>query len=267
LLAVRVDKASDGTEVALELDGRPADYKSSTLSNPGRLVVDLHGIVEASGKRQIPVGSAEIESVRIGRHPDKVRVVLDLADAEAPYAIQPGSRRLVIALGARSKGIADRIAATEPGDASGTVEKSKPQPIAETAGTTDVARPEQAATASGDGEASTPQDRSSRSAPDSDAVKSLLADLKPSGPVMPVSTPHLAALDVKEAGEKEVEEGNPDAEIIPERPQISLGFRPGKIYHGNLISLDFKDADIQNILRLIAEVSGLNVVARSPCDW
>jgi type IV pilus assembly protein PilQ len=44
-------------------------------------------------------------------------------------------------------------------------------------------------------------------------------------------------------------------------PEISMGFRPGKVYTGRLMSLDFKDADIQNILRLIAEVSGLNVVA------
>jgi type IV pilus assembly protein PilQ len=260
LLAVRVDKASDGTEVAVELDGRPGDYESSTLSNPSRLVVDLPGIVEASGQRQIAVGTPEIKRVRIGRHPDKVRLVLDLADAEVPYAIQPGGRGLVIALGTRSKGIADRVAAMEPGDASGAVEKLEPQPIV-TEDATGATRPGQAAAASGDADASTPQDRSSRSAPDTDAVKSLLSDLEPSDPVMPTSPHHLAALDVQGAGDEEADPDIPASEIIPQRPEISLGFRPGKIYHGNLISLDFKDADIQNILRLIAEVSGLNVVA------
>ena len=32
------------------------------------------------------------------------------------------------------------------------------------------------------------------------------------------------------------------------------------MYSGRKISLDFKDADIQNVLRLIAEVSGKNIV-------
>ena len=35
----------------------------------------------------------------------------------------------------------------------------------------------------------------------------------------------------------------------------------GKVYSGRKISLDFKDADIKNILRLIAEVSNLNIIA------
>jgi type IV pilus assembly protein PilQ len=39
------------------------------------------------------------------------------------------------------------------------------------------------------------------------------------------------------------------------------GFDEGKEYAGRRVSLDFKDADIANILRLIAEVSDLNVIA------
>lgn len=35
---------------------------------------------------------------------------------------------------------------------------------------------------------------------------------------------------------------------------------PQKVYKGRRLSLDFKDADIQNILRLIAEVSDLNII-------
>jgi len=36
---------------------------------------------------------------------------------------------------------------------------------------------------------------------------------------------------------------------------------PERIYTGRKLSLDFKDADIKNILRLIAEVSNLNIIA------
>ncbi len=51
--------------------------------------------------------------------------------------------------------------------------------------------------------------------------------------------------------DKRVEEKKTGAE---EGPQ-------GKVYSGRKISLDFKDADIKNILRLIAEVSNLNIIA------
>jgi type IV pilus assembly protein PilQ len=46
----------------------------------------------------------------------------------------------------------------------------------------------------------------------------------------------------------------PIAKISEEGP-------PQKIYSGRKLSLDFKDADVKNILRLIAEVSNLNIIA------
>jgi type IV pilus assembly protein PilQ len=52
----------------------------------------------------------------------------------------------------------------------------------------------------------------------------------------------------------------------PERVRVSSvapsdlrGTRP--VYFGQKISLDFKDADIQNVLRVLADVSGLNIIA------
>ena len=44
------------------------------------------------------------------------------------------------------------------------------------------------------------------------------------------------------------------------------GFDDEKTYNGRRISLDFKDADIANILRLIAEVSDLNIIAGEEVD-
>jgi type IV pilus assembly protein PilQ len=50
---------------------------------------------------------------------------------------------------------------------------------------------------------------------------------------------------------KKVEEGKKTVEEWPSQ----------KVYTGRKLSLDFKDADIKNILRLIAEVSNLNIIA------
>ncbi len=50
--------------------------------------------------------------------------------------------------------------------------------------------------------------------------------------------------------------------VAPEdQPIYEIALTPGKRYTGRHLSLDFKDADIKNILRLIAEVSQLNIVA------
>jgi type IV pilus assembly protein PilQ len=71
---------------------------------------------------------------------------------------------------------------------------------------------------------------------------------------------------------KEVEKVPPKVEEKPvspppvakkveeEKKTVEEGL-PEKIYTGRKISLDFKDADIKNILRLIAEVSNLNIIA------
>ncbi|MDO9462482.1 MAG: type IV pilus secretin PilQ, partial [Deltaproteobacteria bacterium] len=44
-------------------------------------------------------------------------------------------------------------------------------------------------------------------------------------------------------------------------PRVELPFGPDKVYTGQKISLDFQNADIHNVLRLLAEVSKLNIVA------
>ena len=48
----------------------------------------------------------------------------------------------------------------------------------------------------------------------------------------------------------------------PRAPSVSAEERPGgeKNYTGQKISLEFKDADIKNVFRLLAEVSGLNII-------
>ena len=53
----------------------------------------------------------------------------------------------------------------------------------------------------------------------------------------------------------------PVGKKIEEGKKIGEEGRPEKVYTGRKLSLDFKDADIKNILRLIAEVSNLNIIA------
>jgi type IV pilus assembly protein PilQ len=75
--------------------------------------------------------------------------------------------------------------------------------------------------------------------------------------------------EVAKVEETRIEEKLPTEPILPtpvakkveeEKKSVEEG-RPEKVYTGRKLSLDFKDADIKNILRLIAEVSNLNIIA------
>jgi len=56
---------------------------------------------------------------------------------------------------------------------------------------------------------------------------------------------------------REAPAGAPTGEPNPKLEQVV----PHQAYHGQHVSLDFKDADVHNVLRLLAEVSKLNIVA------
>ncbi len=78
------------------------------------------------------------------------------------------------------------------------------------------------------------------------------------------SVPRKAPEPVKEAVAP-VKKGNGKKAVPPEplreRESILETMAAQKRYTGRKLSLDFKDADIKNILRLIAEVSNLNIIA------
>jgi type IV pilus assembly protein PilQ len=47
----------------------------------------------------------------------------------------------------------------------------------------------------------------------------------------------------------------------PEKKEIKVEKKEGKVYQGQKLTADFQDANIRSVFRLIAEVSGLNIVA------
>jgi type IV pilus assembly protein PilQ len=49
-------------------------------------------------------------------------------------------------------------------------------------------------------------------------------------------------------------------EMEPESFQISTGMEPGKEYTGQRVDLDFQDIDIDNVFRILAEISDLNII-------
>jgi type IV pilus assembly protein PilQ len=102
LTGVEVREAGDGTVVHLVADGVIASAESFTLENPNRLVIDLPGLQNGMGRDKVEIGDRVVQRVRIGKHDDRVRVVVDAGDAEAPFEsrqVQPAPNGLVVALG------------------------------------------------------------------------------------------------------------------------------------------------------------------------
>ncbi len=85
--------------------------------------------------------------------------------------------------------------------------------------------------------------------------KKILPDGKP--PDFPQEFADLAGNAAMLSGEH----GDSEKGVSSALPRAELPFGPDKVYTGQKISLDFQSADIHNVLRLLAEVSKLNVVA------
>jgi type IV pilus assembly protein PilQ len=205
LQGVDISAKADWVKVDLRGDGAMPDYKSFQLSRPTRLVVDLPRITNASGKRSIDVGSRLLKDIRIGRHPDKTRVVFTFPEAKTPpYQLTREGAEIKLVLG-------EAKAEAPKEEKPPAVEPPKPAQVAEAA------------------------------APP--------AEVKGKEEAPPPEAQKAAVPEVKE------EKAAPEEPKPPEPTIAATG-----MYRGTKISLDFKDADIHNIFRLIAEVSNLNVI-------
>lgn len=109
-----LQRQDGGLRLRLAL-GTQVAYRSFSLSNPARLVVDLSGIsTQAPQMDPVPEGSA-VTAIRSGPHGDGLRVVLDLAQpltATARWEDSVLVFDLVAAPGAASLPAADPAAAT-----------------------------------------------------------------------------------------------------------------------------------------------------------
>ena len=78
-------------------NGKLENYNTFPLTDPARLVLDIPGVESTLGRTSINVSHPLVERVRVGIHPDKVRLVFDLVpEAGLPYQLITGDDRLVV---------------------------------------------------------------------------------------------------------------------------------------------------------------------------
>jgi len=183
---IRLSKKNGIVEVEILADG---ELKPNVFPLDKRIVIDIPGAVS---RTKAPEPVTPIKAIRIGKHPDKTRIVLDLAE-KTSYEVNARDNRMVVSL------------------------LSAPEQVAKVKEDAKVAKAEAAEEARPETKGEGPQEKKEE-------------------------------IKVPEAPKAEVK---PRFEEIP--PQ-------GTKYKGKKISLDFQDADLTAILRLIGDVSGYNVV-------
>ncbi|MGD8437335.1 MAG: type IV pilus secretin PilQ, partial [Syntrophobacterales bacterium] len=78
-------------------DGSITKYNVFTLTDPARVVLDLMGVELAADRATVPPSDPLVKGIRMGTHPDKVRIVFDLIPAAGlPYHLTSVGDRLVV---------------------------------------------------------------------------------------------------------------------------------------------------------------------------
>ena len=93
---IAVKTESGLTRVNIVMDGGVGDYSAFVLAKPDRLVVDIWGLKVNRGLEERSINAQGIQQVRVGQHPDKVRLVFDASGALPFYRFDKSGDRLVI---------------------------------------------------------------------------------------------------------------------------------------------------------------------------
>ncbi len=221
--------AVDNDTVEIAGDGEFA-YSTFRLENPDRYVIDLQGVVNAGGAPATPVGSEYVERVRVAQFkpaPEAVsRVVFDLKRGAEP-SIERSPRGLRVRFGDAPATLVEQVEADSAPVAAGTpVAPAAPAPA-------EAPVLEPAAVVAAQPVAVKP------AATPSDVALFEAADVRAEPPAAAPEAPPAAAAYAAQA----------------------LGEKANK-YVGEPMSLHLKDADVKDVLRSFAQISGLNIVVQ-----
>jgi type IV pilus assembly protein PilQ len=242
LREISVEPREAGLAVQIKTSG-PAAYETALIDRPTRLVITLDSTGYGWQKTPLNVGMDPLRTIRGSQFKKGVsRVVLELS-RKVGYRIEEGPEGLTVMLEPASTPVVQTKAETRPTEvakAEPPREESKPaeaMPAAPQA-------PEKAEPLAAESAKESEPLKAEPTKPATPAPKAMTA----SPPVVAMAPPPAAAapapIRVAQA---------PQDQPPPAQPPASNGPR--------LISLDFKDADIVNLLRILAAESGRNIVA------
>lgn len=227
LSKIDVKKEDAATKIIVSGDG---EINANTMMVSGnRLVVDVPNTTSNIKPQIMNVNNSLLKRVRVGQHTKpakKVRIVLDLT-AQLSYNVSKENNHLIVTI--------SKEAAVAKKEEPIPTEIKEPVPAKEP-----VAEQKEAVVAA------------------KEAEKPVM-EAKPKEEMLPPPKEEIAVQPEKPV-EKPV--AKPPKRVITDRDMFAYKeVVPSKKFTGKRISLDFQDADIRNVLRLIADVSGYNLAA------
>lgn len=238
---VRIESFEDALSVTAELTGETVPYVFA-LKNPTRLVVDLHKTLSRLPPASYPIRQRGIETLRTAQfkvsNPSTItRMVFDLKEP-GPFSLDQSGNLLHI---------------TFP-----SAEAAEPSPPPE------ISLPPQAEQkqASGTETEILPSQNPDPSNPDAAESEKTETTADHNGTILPesgISNP--VEKPEKENGIEKTEERTVQSELAQTNqfiPQTIVDTE--RKFTGELISPKFKDADLRDVILVIAEIAGLNVI-------
>jgi type IV pilus assembly protein PilQ len=253
---IRLVKREGRTALVVRLS-RPVDGVTHfALRSPNRVVIDIAGpMPDLATNRSYAISEHGIARVRVGAHEGKLRLVADVEGRLPDYAVSHGEREIAVLLD-ESQAPIDEIVYLAPGiapalDAPLAVAAAAPAPVEIRAA---AAAPEAAVAEP----TTVPATETAPAVPAIDlAANSTAADETIGEDESYVMAAHASGKGGARGSKSKRGSG---VTSIPGGTLETLSAAAAREYTGQRISLDFKDADIQNVLRILADVSGLNVI-------
>jgi type IV pilus assembly protein PilQ len=100
ILRILPEEKKDFVSFKIVADGKIENYNSFRLDSPPRLVLDILEVGSRYPKKSVKIKNSFIKKVRIGRHPDKLRLVFDSLKPHLPlYQINRIDDKLIVSFG------------------------------------------------------------------------------------------------------------------------------------------------------------------------
>lgn len=257
---------SGEVEVRISADGT-LKYKAFRLENPSRLVIDLDGVKNAATRNSVPVEDEVVKRVRVAQfQPTVARVVVDLAH-RSEWQIQPAGDTLRVTF--PSAGAVSRVVEEPAPAAPAPVKSAEPVKIAH-------AEPAPAKPAADPGPASAPPLKKPIVIEEVPASVPTIAENASSWkmPETAARTPEPASRGARKVINAPVDQEPPiqqTDDVFATAPAPQQATQPQTLsgprtlsagprqFNGEPLSLNLKDADIKDVVRTFAELTGLNI--------
>ena len=264
----------DRLEVTLQFDGPPPEPTGYTIERPARIAVDLKDTTSSLGVRSLPMGSGNAQSMTVVETSDRTRLIFNLIEL-VPYTTQRNNNALVMIIGGDSADIASDVSGSDVASPAASSTDAAPA-----LGDVDFRRGAEGegrvvvrlASAATEVNLSELGGKIRLTMPDLTVPERLRRRLDVTGFATPVQRIDTfieggsAVIEIRPEGDYDYiayQSGNEFTVSVERLSEEEAATRREEKfpYSGDKLSLNFQDIEVRSVLQLIADFTGLNLVA------